>query len=179
MRADCKLTTILDDKTSEQRIEVSSAKIDVIQFEKTGISDVKMLYNTGDRHDPWGHPAIISVFCERVVPKYTLNVLLLRKLWTIFIISVGKLNFFSLKTRQLCHTESKAAFISSRTIPVDLPVWKLFLTSFLILSRGWVVLCSFLNPNCCEGSVLLASIKSLIFSFMIFSSILLIEESNL
>ena len=52
MRADCKLTTILDDKTSEQRIEVSSAKIDVIQFEKTGISDVKMLYNTGDRHDP-------------------------------------------------------------------------------------------------------------------------------
>ena len=73
MRADCKLTTILDDKTSEQRIEVSSAKIDVIQFEKTGISDVKMLYNTGDRHDPWGHPAIISVFCERVVPKYTLN----------------------------------------------------------------------------------------------------------
>ena len=37
---------------SDERIDVSSANIDVTQFENVGMSAVKTLYNTGDRHEP-------------------------------------------------------------------------------------------------------------------------------
>lgn len=45
----------------ELRMAVSSAKIEAIQLSKGGKSDVNILYNNGERQEPWGQPAGIEI----------------------------------------------------------------------------------------------------------------------
>lgn len=77
-RASCRSETISDDNLAEHNIAVSSANMDITQFPIVGISAVYMLYSTGDKQDPCGHPAFMLNKLECVDPMCTLKDLHLR-----------------------------------------------------------------------------------------------------
>lgn len=74
----------------ELRMAVSSAKIEAIQLSKGGKSDVNILYNNGERQEPWGQPAGIEIKSDVVFPMCTLKLLSFKKLCIIHTSSFGK-----------------------------------------------------------------------------------------
>ena len=52
--------------SSKLSIAVSSAKIEVTQWGKIGISAVKISYSTGERQNPCGHPAVMFILWDVV-----------------------------------------------------------------------------------------------------------------
>jgi hypothetical protein len=100
-----------------------------------------MLYKVGDRTEPCGTPACISLAVDISPSTETLNFLCERKELMSFIKLIENANLDNLYSKPGCHVVSKAFSISKNTAAVDILLLKLSVTWSVSLIHCSVVCC--------------------------------------
>jgi hypothetical protein len=106
-----------------------------------GASIIYMLYKVGDRTEPWGTSARISLGIDISPSTETLNLLRERKELMSWIKLVENSNLDNLYSKPDCHAVSKAFLTSKNTAAIDILLLKL---------RARCPLSSYIAVSCCD-----------------------------